>query len=90
MLIWGSLDTKLKETYPVEMNCNMCDCNNFILHGIQKYGHIWFLPLFPSGRVFFLSCQKCSGTLSFKSLKQLGEPIGGMKFKTPITSIMVG
>jgi hypothetical protein len=88
MIIWGSSTAKLRETYPVEIDCNVCNANNFILHGIQKYGHVWFLPLFPSTKIFFLTCEQCSGTLSFDSLDQLGERFEDMKFKTPKTSYL--
>ena len=67
-------------------HCGMCQHDKFALHGIQRYGHIFFVPIFPTEKVFFLTCQGCGGSMQYDDCAELISRHEEVEFKTPIMS----
>jgi len=85
-LIWGSSSMNLEHQECVDGVCSICGHKEFILHGIQRYGHIWWIPFFPLEKIFFLTCSQCESTLCNDSLEGLVHNVNSSRFKTPLLS----
>ena len=88
MLIWGSSHVNLKERFLVEKICSICGGNQLVLHGIQTYAHIWFLPLLPKRKSFYLTCPECQTSLENTSPSGFQIDINDSVFKTPWASYL--
>ncbi len=87
MLIWGKSTMKLKRHYCVEEECDYCKHSELALHGVQEYGHIWFIPIYPWKKHFMLTCPECSNTISFQNIeKAIPTFKKDYPFKTPMLS----
>lgn len=83
IFIWGSSSLELKESYSLSLNCNSCNNNEFLLHGIQNYSHFWYVFMFSGEKQYFLTCTNCLGSISYNNLKELGPEVEKLKFDTP-------
>lgn len=91
MLIWGTSSTNLKQQVAVEgPSCNACGNTKFVLHGIQRYGHIWWIPFIPTEKIFLLTCLNCHSTISNDKAENLVKEGNLSVFKTPILSYIGG
>jgi hypothetical protein len=86
MLIWGTSSTDLKQQVAAKGKCNACGHEEFVLHGVQRYGHIWWIPFLPFEKVFFLTCLNCHSTISNVDAEKLAKDVDLPEFKTPFVS----
>ncbi|ACP20914.1 hypothetical protein Aasi_1588 [Candidatus Amoebophilus asiaticus 5a2] len=71
-------------------SCNACGNTKFVLHGIQRYGHIWWIPFIPTEKIFLLTCLNCHSTISNDKVENLAKGVNLSVFKTPILSYIGG
>lgn len=68
MIIYGS---KAKEvaSETVSDKCQNCGAQDKIeLHVFQKYAHIFWIPLFPTGKTGVSQCHHCKQVLKLKEM----------------------
>lgn len=88
MVIYGSRSTHLKsESIPLS-TCSSCNTQgSFVASVFGKYAHVFWIPLFPIGKVAVAECQHCKKTFRDNELPtQLQSSVWGIKSsaKTPI------
>ena len=68
MVIYGTKATQLaKET--VTEKCQNCGTQNSIeIYVFQKYAHIFWIPLFPTGKTAVSECSHCKQVLKQKEM----------------------
>ena len=68
MLIYGSKTTQLAKEN-VTGNCPNCGTPNAVdLYVFQKYAHVFWIPLFPAGKVTLSQCTHCKQVLKPKEM----------------------
>jgi hypothetical protein len=68
MIIFGS---RSSERTPVETGCNCTACNaekSIYLLPYQKYAHVFWIPVFPTGRDYRAVCGNCKALFDANSL----------------------
>jgi hypothetical protein len=85
-MVWGSSSERLKNEISIEGSCSICKHNQLVFHGIQEYVHIWWIPLLPAGKIFFLTCLNCESTVSNTRVEKLVSFVKRPVFKTPLWS----
>ncbi len=71
MLFFGTNKSKLKQGTLHNITCS--NCNNitkmdYVIHG--KYAHVWWVPVFPSGRIALFECQGCKRLFTLPELPE--------------------
>ena len=88
MIVFGSNSSHLKFEHLKEAVCPHCQSQDVIdIHVFGRYAHIFWIPVFPMGKIGTTSCQHCKQTLKEKELpnefKQAFKHFKG-SLKTPI------
>jgi hypothetical protein len=66
--------------------CQICGPAQFSLRAIQHYGHLWWIPFFPTDKSFFLTCIHCGSTITNNDVEKLVADVDIAAFKTPLMS----
>lgn len=69
MVIYGSKAAHLKSAQPKAAVCPSCgQTGTIILSAYSRHAHIFWIPLFPIGRIGVSQCQHCKHTLEVKDM----------------------
>jgi hypothetical protein len=64
MIIYGSTPVHLRSAQPPTTVCPSCgQTGTIILSAYSKHAHVFWIPLFPIGRLGISQCQHCKQTL---------------------------
>lgn len=64
LLISGNSYLNIKNEYTVEKTCGVCGHPELKVTGKDWYYHWYWIPVWPIGREFFLSCKECESILA--------------------------
>lgn len=86
MIVFG---TKAKgiDSSVVNTVCPSCSQSPHALHIFQKYFHIFWIPVFPLGKISVLECQHCKKTTTDKDLNALQGSMAQAKRKEAKTPL---
>ncbi len=88
MIVYGTGGKKLGEVKILNEKCPHCEeYNNVYLHGIARYFHVFWIPIFPFNKKMLTVCHACDSEIKKKERSQsLKDKITLEKgnFKTPI------
>jgi|GEM_PF-6823837 len=84
IVMHGTKSLNLKKSIQIKINpCVECKCDTFIANAIQLYKHIYFIPIFPQEKIFYLTCIKCQVVLQLRNYKKHLPQYRFREFKTP-------
>lgn len=70
MIIYGSRSSQLR-TQNIPGKCPSCQTENSTrLIGYQRYAHIFWIPLFPIGKIYLTECGHCKQALDKKDITE--------------------
>lgn len=88
MLIFGSRTKAVwSGTEPTDVSCDACGRLTLRPHVFQRYAHLFWIPMFPTGKKVFFECTHCKRTLAPKEGPTTLEPFARAAkaaAKTPI------
>lgn len=67
MIIYGT-KAKVIKTSSIDTACESCDKSQHYLHFVQKYFHIFWIPVFPLSKEAILECQHCKKVTGQKEM----------------------
>lgn len=71
MIIYGTKAVHLKSAQPRSMVCAHCgQTDTTVLSAYSKHAHIFWIPIFPVGRVGLSQCTHCKQTLEYKNMSR--------------------
>ncbi|WP_309608645.1 zinc-ribbon domain-containing protein [Flavobacterium sp.] len=71
MIFYGTNSSKLKDGRISNTTCPNCETNSKMDYTIfGKYFYIYWIPIFPIGRVNIVECNHCKATYDIKNLDQ--------------------
>jgi hypothetical protein len=69
MIIYGSKAVHLKSEQSVTATCPSCKTQGSVVISVyRKHAHIFWIPLFPIGKVGLSQCQHCKSVLKTKEM----------------------
>jgi len=69
MIIYGSRSTTLLTAVLPDEKCSNCQTQGSIVMGVySKYAHIFWIPMFPIGKVGISQCQHCKQVLKVNEM----------------------
>jgi hypothetical protein len=69
MIIYGSKATTINSTHLIVEKCSNCQTQGSIIIGVySKYAHIFWIPMFPIGKVGLSQCEHCKQVLKVKEM----------------------
>lgn len=86
MIIYGTRAVHLKSAQPQSIVCPHCgQADTTILSTYSKHAHIFWIPLFPIGKVGYSMCTHCKQTLEYKDMsRDLQQQYNNLKAETRV------
>jgi len=86
MIIYGTRAAHLKSTQPRSIVCAHCgQADATVLSVYGKYAHIFWIPVFPIGRVGLSQCSHCKQTLEYKNMnRDLQQAYNNLRAETRV------
>ena len=86
MIIYGTGSKHLKTEQPKGTSCPLCKADDSILMSVfSRHAHIFWIPLFPIGKVVGSQCQNCQEVLDNKNVSsQIKDTYKELKKDTTI------
>jgi hypothetical protein len=84
MIIYGTRFVHLKSGQPKSIACTHCgQTDTTILSAYSKHAHIFWIPIFPIGRVVHAQCTHCKQALEYKNMShELQRESNNLKAET--------
>ena len=71
MIIYGSRAVHLKSSNPLNLKCPNCETQGSVVLSIfRKHAHVFWIPLFPIGKLGVSECQHCKNVLKVKQMPE--------------------
>ncbi len=80
MIVYG---TRAKETQSQHLSgvtCPACQSQQITTHGVQRYFHVYWLPLFPTKSFFLGKCGQCGYELNDSEMGGAGAAVRAQQF----------
>lgn len=69
MIFYGTKASNIKNGQINNINCPHCETNTSMIYSVfGKYAHIYWIPIFPIGKVIATECNNCKKTFEYKEL----------------------
>ncbi|WP_338815251.1 hypothetical protein V9L05_09270 [Bernardetia sp. Wsw4-3y2] len=71
MIIYGTGSKHLKTKQPKDTCCPLCKSEDSVLMSVySRHAHIFWIPLFPFGKMVAMQCQNCQEVLDKKNVPE--------------------
>lgn len=71
MIIYGTKATHLSTSHSLTETCTNCYAAGEIhLNVFSRYAHIFWIPMFPAGKVVESTCANCKNVLAYKKMSE--------------------
>ncbi len=71
MIIYGSKAIHLKSVQSETATCPSCKKRGTLVFSVfSKHAHVYWIPLFPIGKIGFSECQHCKNVLEDKEMPE--------------------
>jgi hypothetical protein len=88
MIVYGTKATHLSTTQALTETCTNCSATGeMYINVFSRYAHIFWIPLFPAGKIVESTCDNCKQTLAYKKMPEplkLEATNAKSSVKTPI------